>query len=134
VGVDVVDVARIRARLADAPGLAAVLFTPGERAAAAARPDGATFLGQCFAAKEALLKALGRGLVATGPDAALREIEVREDAGGATLSLSGRTAAAVRRHGGVATVALARAGAGGAGVALATVLLLPPAAARRTPA
>lgn len=133
VGVDVVDVARLGARLTENPRLAEGLFTPAERAAADRRPDRAAFLALCFAAKEALLKALRRGLVATGPDAALQEIELcAEEGRDPELALSGRIAAAVKRRRGAPTIALARAGGGSAGVALATVLLLPRTAPRRT--
>jgi holo-[acyl-carrier protein] synthase len=63
VGVDAVDVARFGAALDRHPRIAARLFTDGERA------DGAgdvQRLAVRFAAKEAAMKALGRGLGAFG--------------------------------------------------------------------
>jgi holo-[acyl-carrier protein] synthase len=48
--------------LARRPGLAERLFTPGERAYAARRVDPAPSLAARFAAKEAVMKALGVGL------------------------------------------------------------------------
>jgi holo-[acyl-carrier protein] synthase len=53
VGIDVVDIARFQATLERTPGLAARLFTPGERVLKPAS------LAARFAAKEALAKALG---------------------------------------------------------------------------
>jgi holo-[acyl-carrier protein] synthase len=127
VGVDVVHVPRFAARLAETPRLAEALFTPAERSAAGRRSDPTQGLALHFAAKEALLKALGRGLVPTGPDAALQEIEVVLDEGGPRLRLTGRIASAVlNRAGGPPLLALAKAG----GHALATVLLMPGGAAR----
>src|SRR5215475_1309782 len=54
IGVDLVDVARLDRALRRTPALAARLFTEGERAAPPAS------LAACFAAKEAVAKALGR--------------------------------------------------------------------------
>lgn len=130
-GADLVDVARLEAVLARTPGLAAALFTPRERAAADAGARPAEALALCFAAKEALLKALGRGLASTGPDRALLEIEVARGPGfpvpasggadAAGLRLTGGTAARVAARGASPVLALASA----SGHALATVLLLP---------
>ena len=53
IGVDLVDIARLDRALRRTPALAARLFTEGERAAPAAS------LAGCFAAKEAVAKALG---------------------------------------------------------------------------
>src|SRR5262249_24747533 len=53
IGVDLVDVARLDRALRRTPALAARLFTEGERAAPPAS------LAACFAAKEAVAKALG---------------------------------------------------------------------------
>jgi holo-[acyl-carrier protein] synthase len=129
VGVDVVHVPRFAERLAEQPRLAEALFTPAERSAAGLRPDPAPGLALGFAAKEALLKALGRGLVPTGPDAALQEIEVVLDVAGPRLRLTGKIASAVlNRAGGPPLLALARAG----GHALATVMLMPATRASAT--
>ena len=53
IGVDLVDIARMEQALRRTPALAARLFTEGERAAP---PES---LAACFAAKEAVAKALG---------------------------------------------------------------------------
>lgn len=121
VGADVVDPARLAAVLARSPGLAERLFTPGERAAAAAARRPADVLALCFAAKEALLKALGRGLNPSGLDAALLEVEVRTPVTAPALHLVGSLAQRVAVRGQRVLAAFARA----PGAALATVLLLP---------
>ncbi len=77
VGVDDVDVERFRRSLERTPTLAARLFTAGERAYAE-RAEPATAvqrLAARFAAKEAVLKALGAGLGACG----FHDIEVLRD-------------------------------------------------------
>jgi holo-[acyl-carrier protein] synthase len=53
IGVDVVDIARLRSALRRTPSLASRLFTDGERG------RGPASLAACFAAKEATAKALG---------------------------------------------------------------------------
>jgi holo-[acyl-carrier protein] synthase len=89
IGVDLVDVARMRASLARTPTLADRLFTPGERAYAEAARDPAERFAVRFAAKEAVLKALGVGLGA----ADWHEIEVvRAESGAPSLVLTGRAA------------------------------------------
>lgn len=72
VGVDAVDVDRMRRVLARTPGFARRVFTEAERAHAARRRDPAQRLAARFAAKEAAMKALGVGLGAF----ALGEVEV----------------------------------------------------------
>jgi holo-[acyl-carrier protein] synthase len=62
VGIDAVDLARLRTVLARRPRLSGRLFTPGEQAYAALAPDPVPRLGTRFAAKEAVMKALGVGL------------------------------------------------------------------------
>jgi holo-[acyl-carrier protein] synthase len=62
VGIDAVDVARFRAVLRRRPGMAERLFTESERSDASRRGDPAESLAARFAAKEAVLKALGRGV------------------------------------------------------------------------
>ncbi len=121
-GVDVVEVAGLARRLEAQPGLAAALFTPAEQAAAAASARPAERLAAAFAAKEALLKALGRGLSPAGPDRALLEVELSAGPAGLGLAVVGGLARALARRGAAApTLALAVGG----GHALATVLLLP---------
>ena len=76
VGVDVVDVERFARVLTRRPALAERLFTTRERDDAAGRPER---LAARFAAKEAVLKALGGGL----GDSRWHDIEVRRTSSGA---------------------------------------------------
>jgi holo-[acyl-carrier protein] synthase len=89
-GIDAVDIARFRAVLGRRPGLVPRLFTAEEVAFAARRADPAPSLAARFAAKEAVMKALGVGLGAF----AWQDVEVRSAASGRP-SLSLRGAAAV---------------------------------------
>jgi holo-[acyl-carrier protein] synthase len=101
VGVDAVDVARFRLILARRPGFAARYFTEIEQADAARAPDPAESLAARFAAKEAVMKALGIGIGGF----ALTDVEVRRSEGdGATrgnptLVLCGGAAAAAAECG-----------------------------------
>jgi holo-[acyl-carrier protein] synthase len=72
VGIDAVDVVRFRKVLGRRPGLADRLFTDAERADAAMARDPAERLAARFAAKEAVMKALGSGIGSF----ALRDVEV----------------------------------------------------------
>jgi holo-[acyl-carrier protein] synthase len=103
IGVDAVDVARFREVLARRPGFAARFFTDIEQADARRAPDPTESLAARFAAKEAVMKALGTGLGGF----ALTEVEVRRGTG------SGATAGApsLVLHGSAAVLA-ARCGAG----------------------
>jgi holo-[acyl-carrier protein] synthase len=89
IGVDAVDVARFRTVLGRRPGLARRLFTEAERSYAESSKDPGSRLAVRFAAKEAVLKALGVGIGATD----FHDVEVVRDATGAPrLSLVGRAA------------------------------------------
>jgi holo-[acyl-carrier protein] synthase len=91
VGVDVLDVGRMRRALRDDPGWRGIVFTPTEIADCDARADAARQYAARFAAKEALLKGLGL----RPPDLGVfRDIEVCITRGGATVALQGRVAAA----------------------------------------
>lgn len=97
VGVDAVEIERFRRVLERRPKLAERLFTEGERAYAARVGDPAPRLAARFAAKEAVLKALGAGI------GAVRFVDVevvRHDDGRPSLSLTG-TAARVAEGAGV---------------------------------
>jgi holo-[acyl-carrier protein] synthase len=96
-GFDLVEVARFARVLArrDA-GLRRRVFTDAEWAHAAARPDRASVLAARFAAKEAVMKALGTGW---GGGVSWRDVEV---VGG------GRSRPALRLHGRAAALAAAR--------------------------
>jgi holo-[acyl-carrier protein] synthase len=85
VGVDDVDLERFGRSLERTPSLAVRLFTAGERAyASQAQPAmAAQRYGARFAAKEAVLKALGAGLGACG----FHDIEVVRDEGSGAPSL-----------------------------------------------
>lgn len=89
VGVDLVDVARVKAAIQRTPGFARRVFTPGERARAEAGGRPEQRYAVRWAAKEATLKALGVGLGA----ASFTDIEVSNDPGGRPrLALAGRAA------------------------------------------
>lgn len=66
VGVDVVEVERFRRSLARTPSMRTRLFVPTELADVAARSDPVPALAARFAAREAVMKALGVGLGAFG--------------------------------------------------------------------
>ncbi|MCU1452931.1 MAG: acpS [Acidimicrobiales bacterium] len=89
IGVDLVEVDRMRRALARTPSLAGRLFTTGERAYATAARDPAERYAARFAAKEAVMKALGVGLGAFD----WHDVEVvRADSGRPSLHVSGRAA------------------------------------------
>jgi holo-[acyl-carrier protein] synthase len=82
IGVDAVDVARFRRILVRRPGFAARYFTAGEQADARRSPDPTESLAARFAAKEAVMKALGSGLGTFS----LRDVEVVRAPGGGPTS------------------------------------------------
>jgi holo-[acyl-carrier protein] synthase len=89
-GIDNVDVARFRTVLQRTPGFAPRVFTDAEVGYAHRQHDPTQRLAARFAAKEAVLKALGVGLGA----ARLKDIEVvRSPSGAPALSLHGSAAA-----------------------------------------
>jgi holo-[acyl-carrier protein] synthase len=103
VGVDAVDVARFRQVLDRRPRFAQRCFTESERADATGSADEAQSLAARFAAKEAVMKALGTGIGGF----ALTDVEVCRTTGkGAT-----RNAPYLRLHGTAAELAGTR-GAG----------------------
>jgi holo-[acyl-carrier protein] synthase len=96
VGIDTVEVARFRRVLERRPEIADRLFTPAEQAYGRRQRDPAERLAARFAAKEAVMKALGVGLGAF----ALRDVEVVRAASGApSLSLTGKAAELAARRG-----------------------------------
>jgi len=97
VGVDVVHVDRVSRFAAEHRGRLDVVWTPLELAHGAGRASEAQHLAVRFAAKEALLKALGTGL---GPGMSWTDIEVLNDRRGRpVLKLGGRVAAWAAAHG-----------------------------------
>ena len=88
-GVDAVDVERFRRLLARRPRFAERVFSPAERAEAAARHDPVPGLAARFAAKEAVMKSLSVGLGAF--DFADVEV-VRTEGGAPALTVAGRAA------------------------------------------
>jgi holo-[acyl-carrier protein] synthase len=96
IGMDLVDMGRFRRSLERTPGLKERLFRPGERAYADLRSDPTERYAVRFAAKEAVLKALGLGL----GGAAMYDIEVvREPSGKPVLLLHGGAAKAASAAG-----------------------------------
>ncbi len=96
IGTDLVDVDRFRRVLDRTPSLADRVFTDAERAYAEAANDPTERLAVRFAAKEAVMKALGCGLGAVR----LRDIEVtRDDEGAPGLILHGTAADRAERAG-----------------------------------
>ncbi|AXQ57368.1 MULTISPECIES: holo-ACP synthase [Streptomyces] len=96
VGTDLVDVADMRATLTRQPRFRTKAFTEAERAYCEIPEDPAERYAVRFAAKEAVLKALGTGL----SGAALTEIEVRRaPEGKPSLLLTGRAAALAQAAG-----------------------------------
>ena len=78
VGIDLVEVDRFRASLTRTPSMVTRLFTEAERAYAETANDPAERYAARFAAKEAVMKALGVGLGAFG----FHDVEVLRDDGG----------------------------------------------------
>jgi holo-[acyl-carrier protein] synthase len=62
IGVDAVDIERFRQSLARTPGMRTRLFTPSELEYVAPKADPVPSLAARFAAREAVMKALGVGL------------------------------------------------------------------------
>ena len=96
VGIDAVDIDRLRVVMERRRHLADRLFTAGERAYAATAVDPAPRLATRFATKEAVMKALGLGLGAFG----FHDVEVvRDGLDAPRLVLHGAAADAARDRG-----------------------------------
>lgn len=96
VGVDLVDLGRFRRALERRPRLVERVFSEDERAHAARRRDPTEPLAARFAAKEAVMKAMGVGLW-TFP---MREVEVvRAPSGAPAVRLHGRAAEVAAERG-----------------------------------
>ena len=115
-GLDICSVARMK-RLIEGPRgprFIERVYTPGERDACAKRADSAAAYAARFAAKEALIKALG------APEGLRwRDMEVVRDQGAPRFELSGQAKAEVLRRGASVHLSLSH----DAGVAAAAVIL-----------
>ncbi len=89
IGLDVVEIPRFRAIVERRPAILLRLFSPAERALLAERHDPVPSYAARFAAKEAVMKALGVGIGAVD----FADIEVlRTSTGAPELKLGGRAA------------------------------------------
>jgi holo-[acyl-carrier protein] synthase len=89
IGVDVVEIERFRRALARTPSMRERLFTPIELAYVEPKSDPVPSLAARFAAREAVMKALGLGLGAFG----FHEVWIeRADSGAPSLAITGRAA------------------------------------------
>jgi holo-[acyl-carrier protein] synthase len=87
VGIDLVEIDRMRTTLARTPGIVGRLFTEDEQAYCRRQKDPTERFAARFAAKEAVMKAMGVGIF----DVAGREIEVvRAESGQPSVRLHGR--------------------------------------------
>ncbi len=93
VGVDVMEIDRFAASLARQPRLAERCFTPDEIAYCAGKPFPPQHFAARFAAKEAVGKALGRGMTRW------REVEVVRGRGAPTVALHDHYAEWAARRG-----------------------------------
>jgi holo-[acyl-carrier protein] synthase len=121
VGVDLVDVARLERLLAGIPGNAMGVFTARELTYCGGKKRRSEHLAARFAAKEAVLKAIGTGL---GPRMRWTDVEVVNDVFGRPhVKLSGEVATAARRKGlGEITISMSHSG----GMAIAQAVALSP--------
>lgn len=117
VGVDVVDVGRFRSVLRRRTGLLQRLFTPSEREHAGRFADPVPHLAARFAAKEAVMKALGVGIGGFG----FSDVEVtRRPSGRPGLCLTGAASrVAGEMRAGSASLSMSHTG----DVALAVVVM-----------
>lgn len=83
IGTDIVEVARISASIAKENGFRELVFTPAEIAYCEQQVHSGQHYAARFAAKEALLKALGTGYMNGGMH--FNEIEITHDAAGKPL-------------------------------------------------
>ena len=87
IGIDVVDIERLRTMLEEVPRLELRLFNDSERAYCQGRGDRVRHLAGTLAAKEAVMKALGVGSL----PAWARRIEItRETSGAPVVKIAGR--------------------------------------------
>ncbi len=96
-GIDLVDIARMKRILERTPSFAAKVFSEAERAYCDARANPEAHYATRFAVKEAVVKALGTGFT---QGITVRDIEVVRNAKGAPrVALHGRAAEIAREQG-----------------------------------
>jgi len=100
IGIDLLEIERLRRAIARRPLLAERVFTDAERAYAGARADPVRHLAARFCAKEAVAKALGLG------GWSFRDVEVVATDAAPWVRLSGRAAERARQLGGVPAISL----------------------------
>lgn len=103
VGVDIVEISRVERALSRNPRFAERLFTEEERAYCEGRPRPAEHYACRFAAREAVLKALGTGF---SQGIGWQDVSVSRDASGRPRAVLAGRAAEVARERGVQEVAL----------------------------
>lgn len=97
VGIDVVEVARVRRLLTEQPGIERTLFTSAELAYCSSKRRRDEHLSGRFAAKEAVLKSFGTGL---GTRMRWTDVEItRTGRGRPRVHLHGEVAAVAERRG-----------------------------------
>lgn len=97
IGVDIVEIGRVKAACERTPRFKARVFTPEEREWCERRANPWAAFAGCFAAREAVLKALGRGF---GSGVGLQDVSVSHDEKGRPRAvLAGGALAAAREQG-----------------------------------
>lgn len=97
VGVDIVQIDRVRKACERTPRFRARVFTDEERAYCEARANPWAAFAGCFAAREAVMKSLGLGF---GSGVGFRDVSVSHDGAGRPAAvLSGRALRAAREQG-----------------------------------
>jgi holo-[acyl-carrier protein] synthase len=96
VGTDLIEIGRVKAAITRRPGLKNRIFSPQELEYCLAKPDPWPSLAARFAAKEAVMKAMGVGIGAC----AFHAIEViKEEASPPAIRLYGKALALARKKG-----------------------------------
>ncbi|MGI9861880.1 holo-ACP synthase [Moorella naiadis] len=120
-GIDIVEIERLEGAIDRHPRFLSRVFTPAERAYCLARRRPGASLAARFAAKEAVMKALGFGLGCCS----WQDIEIRREPGGRPqVILHGRARQLAREQGaGAITISLSHCHAYATAVALVEISL-----------